>query len=56
MTVVATEDPTGVDGVVAELVEQAMQSPADQTETVELPGGGIAGSFSTDQVCVLVIR
>jgi hypothetical protein len=56
MTAAVTEDASEVDGLITELVEQAMLSPADPTETVELPGGVIAGSFSTDAVYVLGIR
>lgn len=56
MTALVTDDPSHVDGIVAELVEQAMLSPTDQTEMVELPGGAVAGSFSTDVVYVLGIR
>ena len=56
MTAVAADDSSQVDLWVTELVERAMQSPADPAEMVELPGGAVAGSFSTDQVYVLGIN
>ena len=55
MTALSVDDPTQVDDFVAELVERAMLSPPDPAENVVLPGGAIAGSFSTDMVHVLGI-
>jgi len=55
MTALSVDDPSQVDDFVAELVQRAMLSPPDVAENVALPGGAIAGSFSTDVVHVLGI-